>query len=178
MTRPAHLPMATALAAGAMALAGCAPALDWRDLRPEGSSLRLQMPCKPSGQSRDLPLAGARVNLALYACTAGEQTWGLGLAEVADPARVGPALAELAAAAAVNLGGASAQALPLQVPGATPNGTSGRSRLQGRLPDGKAVQMQVAVFTHGTQVFQATVLGERVSEDAAQAFFASLRFGP
>jgi hypothetical protein len=161
-----------------MVLAACAPVLDWRDLRPEGSSLHLQMPCKASGQSRDLPLAGARVNLALYACAAGEQTWGLGLADVADPARVGPALVELAAAAASNLGATPAEALPLQVPGATPNAASGRKRLQGRLPDGKAVQMQVAVFSHGTQVFQATVLGERVSEEAARTFFASLRFGP
>lgn len=169
---------ARALPALAMTLAGCAPALDWRDLRPEGSSLRLQLPCKPSGQSRDLPLAGTRVNLALYACTADGQTWGLGVADVADPARVGAALAELVSSAVANLGAAPATALPLQVPGATPNAASGRSRLQGRLPDGKSVQMQVAVFTHGTQVFQATVLGEQLSDDAVQTFFASLRFGP
>lgn len=176
--RPAAMAIALALAGGTFMLAACAPALDWRDLRPEGSALRLQLPCKPSGQSRDLPLAGTRVNLALYACSAADQTWGLGVADVADPARVGPALAELAAAAAANLGAASAETLPLPVSGATPNAASGRKRLQGRLPDGKPVQMQVAVFTHGTQVFQATVLGERVSEDAAQTFFASLRFGP
>jgi hypothetical protein len=40
------------------------------------------------------------------------------------------------------------------------------------------MQMQVAVFAHGTTVYQATVLGAALSDDAAQAFFESLRFAP
>lgn len=161
-----------ALVAG---LAACAPALDWRDTRPEGSALQLQFPCKPSAQRRDVPMAGQRVNLALHACAAGGQTWGLAVADVGDPARVGPALAELAQAAAVNLGAPAGQPMALKIPGATPNPASTRLRLQGRLPDGRAVQMQVAVFARGTQVFQATVLGEAVADDAADTFFDSLR---
>lgn len=167
-----------AQAAGLVACAGllgCAPALDWRDTRPEGSALQLQFPCRPTTQRRDLPLAGVRVNLALHACAAGSQTWGLAVADVAEPARVGPALAELAAAAASKLGAAAGQPLALKVPGATPNAASLRLRLQGRLPDGKAVQMQLAVFARGTQVFQATVLGDTVPDAAAETFFASLR---
>ena len=35
---------------------------------------------------------------------------------------------------------------------------------------------QVAVFARGTQVFQATVLGERMDAEAADTFFGSLRF--
>jgi len=159
----------------AATLTACAPALDWRDTRPEGSALQLQFPCKPSMQRRDVPLSGARVNLALYACAAGEQTWGLAVADVGDPARVGPALAELAASAAANLGAAVGPGQALSVPGSTPNPASARYLLQGRLPDGRAVQMQVAVFAHGTQVFQATVLGEAVPDEAAQPFLASLR---
>lgn len=161
-----------ALVAG---LAACAPALDWRDTRPDGSALQLQFPCKPSTQRRDVPMAGQRVNLALHACAAGGQTWGLAVADVGDPARVGPALAELAEAAAVNLGAPAGQSTALKVPGATPNPASARLRLQGRMPDGRAVQMQLAVFVHGTQVFQATVLGETVTDEAADTFFGSLR---
>lgn len=166
--------LAAALAAGSV-MQGCAPALDWRDTRPEGSALQLQFPCRPTTQRRDVPMAGTRVNLALHACAAGGQTWGLAVADVAEPARVGPALAELAAAAASNLDAAAGQPLALNVPGATPNDASQRLRLQGRLPDGRAVQMQLAVFARGTQVFQATVLGDTVSEEAAENFFASLR---
>jgi len=51
-----------------------------------------------------------------------------------------------------------------------------RTRLQGRLPDGKAMQMEVMLFAHGTRVFQASVLGERLSDDAVEVFLSSLRF--
>lgn len=166
------------LATVGAALAGCAPALDWRDVRPQASALRLQFPCKPAVQKRDLTLAGARVKLALYACAAGDRTWGLALADIGDPARVDAALAELSAAAAANLGAAAGQALPLQVSGATPHSASTRQGLQGRLPDGKPVQMQLAVFAHGTTVYQATVLGAHVPEDSADIFFTSLRLAP
>lgn len=157
-------------------LAACAPALDWRDIRPADSGVQLQFPCKPSSQQRRVPLAGAPVQLVLYACAAGDQTWGLGYADVGDPARVGPALAELAAAAAANLNAAPGKTTPLQPPGATPHAASLRSRLQGRMPDGKTVQMDVAVFTHGTRVFQASVLGERLSDEAVDSFIGSVRF--
>ena len=161
--------------AAAAVLAACTPALDWRDLRPEGGALRLQLPCRPTSQHRDVRLAGQPVNLALHACAAGGQTWGLAVADVADPARVGPALADLAAAAAANVGAAATQAVARRVPGATPNAASQRQRLVGRLPDGRAVQMELAVFVRGTVVYQATVLGEQVPAEAAETFFASLR---
>lgn len=175
MTSPFRLRTPAAGLAVCAGLLGCAPVLDWRDTRPEGSALQLQFPCRPATQRRDVPLAGVRVNLALHACAAGGQTWGLAVADVGEPARVGPALAELAAVAGSNLGAAAGQPLALKVPGATPNDTSRRLRLQGRLPDGRAVQMQLAVFARGTQVFQATVLGDAVPDDAAETFFASLR---
>jgi hypothetical protein len=169
---PVRLAGLTAAAAGLLA---CAPALDWRGTRPEGSALQLQFPCRPNTQRRDVPLAGVRVNLALHACAAGGQTWGLAVADVVEPARVGPALAELAASAAANLGAAPGQPLALAVPGATPNDASLRLRLQGRLPDGRVVQMHLAVFARGTQVFQATVLGESLPDAVVEPFFTSLR---
>jgi hypothetical protein len=159
-------------------LGACAPALDWRDVRPEGAQVQLQMPCKPNRQSRDVNLGGGRVNLALHACAAGQLTWGLAAADMVDPVLVGPALAELAASAAGNLAAQGAPLQPLAIAGATPNAASGLQRLSGRLPDGKPAQMQVAVFARGTWVYQASVLGEKIDEAAAQTFFASLRFSP
>jgi hypothetical protein len=171
-------PAAWVLAAAAGLLGACTPTLDWRDVRPEGALVQLQMPCKPNGQSRNVNLGGGRVNLALHACAAGQVTWGLAAADMVDPARVGPALAELAASAAGNLAAQGAPLQPLAIAGATPNAASGLQRLSGRLPDGKPAQMQVAVFARGTWVYQASVLGEKIDEAAAQTFFASLRFSP
>lgn len=159
-------------------LAACSPTLDWREVRPPDSQLLLLFPCKPSAQERRVPLAGPPVRLMLLACSAGGQTWGLAVADVSDPARIAPALAELVATATANIGGAPSRAAPFAVPGATPNRGSQRLRIQGTLPDGKAVGMQVAVFTHGTRVFQATVLGEGGATEAADGFFDGLRIPP
>lgn len=169
-------PLAVCL--GLATLQACAPTLDWRDVRPAGAGMQLQFPCKPNSQSRQLMLAGARVDLGLHACAAGGLTWGLAVADMADPALVGPALAELAVSAASNLGAKAGERRPLRVAGATPNEATGQQRLAGKLPDGKAVQMHMAVFTRGTQVYQASVLGEHVADATAQIFFDSVRFSP
>ncbi|HSM22203.1 MAG TPA: hypothetical protein VK876_08350 [Rubrivivax sp.] len=162
----------------ALLLAACAPALDWRDVRPEGSNMTLLMPCKPTAQQRRLPLAGAAVILSLHACSADGQTWGVAHADVEDPARVAAALAELRVSAAANVDAGAAEPLQLQVPGATPQPASERVRLEGHLPDGRPVQVQVAVFAQGTRVFQVTALGERLPGEAAETFFGSIRFAP
>jgi len=64
----------------------------------------------------------------------------------------------------------------LAVPGATPHAAAVRTRLAGHLPTGEALQMQVAVFAHGTRVFQATVLGASVADELAETYFSSIRF--
>jgi hypothetical protein len=164
--------------AAAFLVAACSPALDWRDVRPAGSGLTLLMPCKPVSQERQLPLAGAPVQLSLLACSADGQTWGIAHADVADPARVSAALVELRHAAAANLSAEPTEVLPLQVPGATPQAASVRVRFDGRRPDGRAVHVQSAVFARGTRVFQATALGEPLQAEAAQTFLGSIRFLP
>jgi hypothetical protein len=159
----------------AAALTACAPALDWRDVQADAAGLQLQFPCKPVRQQRTLPLAGSPVALVLLVCSADGQTFGLAHADVVDPARVQPALQELAAAAARNLAGAPTRSQPLSLTGATPNEASLRQRLNGRLPDGKPAQMELALFAIGTRVFQASVLGEALRDEAADTFIASLR---
>ncbi len=157
----------------------CSPTLDWRDVRPAGTQLALQFPCRPVTQERELPLAGRPVKLALMACTAGGQTWALAHADVIEPALVGAALAELRAGAAAKLGTTEGAPLPLTVAGATPQANAARLRLAGRAGDRAAtLQMELAVFAHGTRVFQASVLGERPSAEAADTFVAALRFVP
>jgi hypothetical protein len=168
-----------AVAVGVMALVtGCSPALDWRELRPAEGRLSFTLPCKPSIQERQVQLAGQAVALALQACATQGQTWGLATAELGDPARVGPALAELGAAAAANIGGQVVSDREARVPGATPNPGSRQLELRGRQPGGRAVVMHLAVFAHGTRVYQATALGEQLGTEAIDTFFGALRVTP
>ncbi len=162
----------------ALALAGCSPALDWRELRPPSGGIVALFPCKPSGQERRIALGGRAVRLELHACSAGGRTWGLVTADLEDPTLLGQALDELASAAAGNIAAGPGQRLPLGVAGATPHASNQRLQLQGRKPDGQAVQMQLAVFAHGTWVFQATVLGDTLPAEDADTFFSALRFVP
>lgn len=178
MRFPARRGAAAAITAGVLATA-CAPDLDWRDARPAGTALVMQFPCRPVLQERDLTLGARPVRLALLACTAGGQTWALAHGDLVDPQRVVSALVELREGAAAKVGAAAGEPAALAVPGATPNAGAGRLRLEGRgAADRPARQMELALFVHGTRVFQASVLGPRVGGDAADTFFAALRFEP
>ncbi len=167
-----------AVVVACVGLGGCSPALDWREVRPSGTSLRALLPCKSVVQQRQVRLAGQNVLLSLHACTAGGRTWGLAHADVVDPKLLRAALDEWRAAAVNNIGAASPKVLPLQVPGATPHEASARVVLAGARPDGQAVEMQLAVFAHGTRVFQATVLGPLATGEDAANFFSNLRLAP
>lgn len=160
---------AFSLAAAALLAAGCAPALDWREVRIEGSALRLLFPCRPVMQSRTLPLAGAPTPVALHVCDAGGRSWALLHAELGDPARVGPALQALVAGAAANVGAAEPATQPLRVTGATPNPHSTQLHIDGAGGDGRRLRLTAALFAHGTQVFQATVLGPAGGREGAGA---------
>ena len=163
----------------ACATNACTPTLDWRDVWPEGSGLQALFPCKPDGHARHLPLAGAAVELTLFACTAGGSTYAVAFADVGQPQLVEPALAELMSAAARNIDAKGAPAVvALHVAGLTANLRAGRQAIVGRLADGMAVEEQVAVFARGTRVYQATMVGARLEAQAIEMFFGALRLTP
>jgi hypothetical protein len=158
-------------------LAACTPALDWREVRVEGGNATALFPCKPKSQSRQAALAGAPTRMTLLSCEAGGHTFALAHAELADPARVGPALAEMAAALGANLQAGPVRAEPVVVAGMTPNAQARRLWIDGTMPDGTPVEEHAALFARGTRVYQAAVLGPRPGA-AAQTFLDSLRLGP
>jgi hypothetical protein len=166
----------------AVVAVGCAPTLDWREVRVAGAGLVALFPCKPVDQTKQLPLAGTEVQLTLSACVAGGSTWAVAHADVVDPARVGPALTELLATTAAKASSAPPEPVPWRIEGVTPNEHSQRVRLAGRRADGSRLPMQMAVFARGTRVFQATWLGDgsngQRQGDAVETFFAGLRVVP
>lgn len=169
-------PAAALVSSAAVALlAGCSPALDWREVRPDDTRAQLLMPCRPASHARELSLAGQPVRMVLHACRAADTTWAVAWAEVGDPARTGPALAALKASAAANVAAASLQPLSGRTPGETPNPESGRFAVAGRLPDGQAVQGRLVLAAYGPAVMQATALGPRPDAVALDSFVESLR---
>lgn len=165
------------LGAAGLAAAGCSPANDWRELHPEGATVSVQFPCKPDRQARQVRLAQRVVQLDLLACESQGVTYALAFADMADPVAVTPALDELRGAAIRNTQASDPRELPLAVPGMTPNPRAARLAFTGRRPDGTPVQEEAGFFVHGLRVYQATVLGPRLSGEATAAFFAGLRAG-
>ena len=121
-----------------------------------------------------MPLAGPAVDLSLVVCTADGHTFALASADVADPARVGPALLALGAAARANVQGVVESEQAAAVPGMTPQPAARQWQMRGQLPDGQPVREQVLVFAHGLRVFQATLVGPVADPAMAKPFFESI----
>ena len=134
----------------------------------------MSLPCRPADVARQVALAGAPVELRLLACSADGHTFAIASADMADPARVDPALQALGAAALANIQGRIDAEQPAAVPGMTPYPAARRWLATGHLPDGAAVREQVLVFAHGLRVFQATVVGPRADDTLAKPFFESI----
>jgi hypothetical protein len=103
------------------ALGGCSPALDWREFEPEDSGLVVTFPCRPDRHARTVTVAGATARMDMLVCAAAEATYALTFIDVAEPAGVAAALADLRAVAASNLGATAVAPGEARVRGMTPN---------------------------------------------------------
>ena len=159
-------------------LAGCSPALDWREVRPAGSGATALFPCRPDKHERTLRIAGADRRMQLHSCDAAGATFSLAVVDGAEPAGVEPLLAKMQESFLANLGAGTPPVQPFAPPGATPNPKSALLHVPGRLPDGRRVTAHAAFFVHGVRVYQATAIGESLSEDAMRGFFAAIKLTP
>jgi hypothetical protein len=157
---------------------GCSPALDWREMRPEGTELAVAMPCRPAKEQHEFDLAGRRVVMRLLACRSDGALFGLGHVRLPDATLAGAALTALAGAAHSNARGTVNEGGPAQVPGMTPLPQARQWRWAGTGPDGKAVTAWVTVFAYGPNVYQATVVGTPADEALARHFRSALAVRP
>nr|WP_295084309.1 hypothetical protein [uncultured Roseateles sp.] len=165
--------LALSLVSIAAALLGaCAPTLDWREVRPEGSDAQALFPCKPELLSRPAGGAQAPGRMGLAQCKAGGASFSLSWAEVSDPAQVAPALRQMRESLAGKLAAKPGELLPVQVAGMTPNPEAQMQTLLGAHQSA-----QVAVFTRGQLVYQAMLLAPKPDPAAWQTFIAALKLG-
>ncbi len=165
----------TLVAAALCGLCGCSPALDWREVRAEGSGIVALFPCKPDRHVRTVSLAVQSVRMEMLVCSAGGVNYALAFFDVSEPARVTAALHELQSLAASNLASIRQESRALSVSGMTPNPRAARLVLEGRQPDGAGLEEQAAFFVKGLRIYQATVLGRKVPAESADNFFGGLR---
>jgi len=186
------------LVAVCAALTGCAPALDWREVRPDGlDGLQALFPCKPEHHTRPVQLSAtdaAREPLAMqvWSCSADGALWAVSHVQTRSPEERLQALPALSDALWANAAtapgprtasGTTAQRHPLgpvNVPGMTPHpsaqawwGTDAwRPGVQG------GVNVVVWHFSRGLSVYQASVwkTSLRADDPAVNTFMQGFNF--
>jgi hypothetical protein len=134
-------------------------------------------PCRPATLSREVVLPQGRREMTMHACAAGGSTYAVGALTLNDVRDVGVVLVSLREAAARNINADPGELESIQVPGMTPHAQAMRLVLTGRRPDGSVVVEHLAVFTRGTRVYQALVVGDRPASEAVSVFFGGLKLG-
>lgn len=188
-------PGAWALLAGlaVSSLQGCAPALNWREVRPDAAQGFVALfPCQPDHVQRTVELPGlpGTVSMHVHACQAGGVQWSLTHLDAGTVERRAAALPALVRALWANLSAdepasARRESLgPLSVKGATPHVDAQAWWLQGRrpLPQGASepVRAQAWYFSKGTVVFQASAWAPSLRNDdpRLKAFAEGFNFPP
>ena len=162
--------------AGAAALAGCSPALDWREVRLEAAPLKAMLPCKPDKGTRQVPMAGREVALDALACEAGGSTFAVLCADSGGPAAADASLQQWQAASLATMRGKMVRQSRFVPAGALDLPGSVQVVASGQRADGSAIEAQAAYFARGNHVFQAAVYSQRLDARATEPFFAGLRF--
>ena len=158
--------------------AGCSPKLNWRDVQPGNSGLKLLLPCKPDQGDKIVPLGGRPTKMTMMGCDAGGATFAVALADLGDAPNLPEVLAQWQALTLDNMKAtpATTQSRPLRVPGASSDPAPVLVVAQGQRPDGSAVNGWAAYFTKGSQVVQVVMYASAIEPVAAEIYFASLKF--
>ena len=159
-------------------LAGCSPAFNWREVRPEGTRLNLLLPCKPDKAQKRVALGGQATSLSMLGCDAGGATFAVAVAEGIDASRAALVLARWQALTLANMKAVpgSQQSLPVKITGASTGVPVTRVQALGQRATGAAVSGQAAYFAQGSQLFQVVMYAPQIAPEVADTFFSSLKF--
>lgn len=162
-----------------LAASGCSPELNWRDVRPKGSTLQVLMPCKPESAQRDVALPGGNAVLNMLSCDAGGLTFAVSALSRPPAMTSQDVIQAWHQASQISLSVAPGQTrdwVPAALFTAQVDHFSGW-QAQGHRHDGTLVQAHAVLFARGTEVFQAAVYGAAQPEVLA-TFLDGLRLDP
>lgn len=170
------------MAASALALLACSPALDWRSVPLSEAGITLSLPCKPERAARPVDLGAGEVELSMVGCRADGATFALSHMPLADPSQAGAALARWRTAVLARMQAgpqAQAQAGAAFVPRqALDLPQSLRMVVRGRGADGAEVVAEAVWFARleGPQarLYHAVVYAPQPRTAAADTFFTGL----
>ncbi len=167
------------LIAAALSVAACTPSLNWREVRPEHTTLKTLLPCKPDHGSRQVKVGQQEMEVRMTGCQAQEHLLAvarLPMPEKATQEETSLAIKQWQDATLANFKGkvTGTQAFVIKAKSTPSTAPVMKISASGQGPDGQLVQSQMLFFVHENHIVQAVVYAPKLSTEVTETFFAGL----
>ena len=159
-----------------LAILGCTPAFNWREVSIAATPLVALFPCKAERTSRRLAVGGAEVELHMTHCETAGVTVAIGHARVADPALIAPVLVQWRNAVLAGMRANGSKQLVWSLPRASLQPSPVLLEATGTGMDGKPRILKGAWFARDEEVFAAMLYAQTLDPEVGEAFFSGLGF--
>lgn len=152
--------------AAILMLLACSPQFDWREVRGSNAPFRVLMPAKPASFSREVQLAGLKLNMQMTAADAAGVNFAVGSVRLDEPGKAGIVAEAMKDGMLKNVQGQITK---------TADSPDGVVEVQGKLPGGEAVTMAARFIIKGSRVYQVIVIGpaRQLKQDIIDTYMSS-----
>jgi hypothetical protein len=160
--------LAVALVA-ALCLIACTPGLNWRLV--ELGHLSTLLPCKPDSASRRVALAGERLEMEMAGCQVAGALFAISRVQAADAEQAPAMMAALRTSSLAQL----------QTTAVHPVANSGDQQtsfdllVDGKRPDGSALQARFKWQVYASEVYQIAVYADHLSPEQMEPLLSEAR---
>ena len=164
--------MASAMA---MLLLACSPALNWREVRPDGASLFALFPCRPDQGVQTVALGEHEVKMTMMGCEAGGAMFTL--AHVALDGSIDPEVLRVQwrLGTLASMQGEPGNEEPFELKKASASLSPTQIRAAGKRANGSPVEMRATWFAVGGVLYQAAVYADHGVDEVARTYFDGIR---
>jgi hypothetical protein len=160
-------------ACAALAMLGCTPKYDWREVRSTDAQFTILMPAKPTTLARPINLDGVQVTMTMTAAEVDGVTFAVGSVQLPDAAAAQAALSKMKTALVKNINGSikhekpSAKSEPVPTIDIEADGNR----------NGQPYLLVARFAAKDKRAYQVIVVGREkaVSREAADTFLASFK---
>lgn len=156
----------------ALAMFGCSPSLNWREVRNTEAGYAVLLPAKPASHARPVTLGEIKVEMQMTAAEADELNFAVASAVIEDAGQRRSALAMMQQAMVGNIRGSISSEKTLTLK----DGTEATDiEASGALANGRRMKLFARFAMKGQRVYQAVAIGpqDRLSAEIAETFLAS-----
>ncbi|MEY3611985.1 MAG: hypothetical protein RJB14_1707 [Pseudomonadota bacterium] len=158
-----------------LGLTACTPAMDWRSVGFEGSTLKVQLPCKPDRTTRRVTMGASNVDLQVAGCELGQSMVAVMTAQLPQGADASAILSGWQKITLENMRAQVDVRQPWTKSAMMALPASESLQAHGQRPDGRAVHMQAVwgAFAQGEHmhIVHAVVYADKRAEEPAATLF-------